>query len=120
MPKKQNKKPPEIELIQQAQNLQKKKSGVVSEMEDMVNSFDIQKILNLNEKLKAYYKKVGDEEALDLLDRMTVVMDELSEIINQVKSKRISLEQGQREIQEKLSEINEVLKMMQDWEATGL
>jgi len=120
MPKKQNKKNPEVELMQKTQELQQKKSGVVSQMEDMVENFDVQKILNLNEKLKAYYKKVGDEEALDLLDRMTIVMDELSEIINQVKAKRISLEQWQREIQEKLQEINQVLQMMQDWEATGI
>lgn len=93
MSKKQNKKNPEVELMQKVQELQQKKSGVVSQMEDMVENFDVQKILNLNEKLKAYYKKVGDEEALDLLDRMTIVMDELSEIINQVKAKRISLEQ---------------------------
>lgn len=51
---------------------------------------------------------------------MTILMQELTEIINQVKAKRISLEQGQREIQEKLQEINQVLQMMQDWEATGL
>jgi uncharacterized membrane protein YjjP (DUF1212 family) len=51
---------------------------------------------------------------------MTLAMSELSEIIEQVKAKRISLEQGQKEIQDKLKEVNEVLQLMNDWEATGL
>lgn len=89
-------------------------------MEELIHDFDVQKLLDLNTRLRTYYEKVGDEKALDLLDRMTIVMNELTEIIEQVKQKRISLEQGQREIQEKLMEINEVLQMMQDWQATGL
>jgi hypothetical protein len=80
----------------------------------------VQKIITLNERLQAYYKSVGDDRTLDLLDRMTLAMNELTEIIEQVKEKRISLEQGQKEIQEKLSEINQVLQMMQSWDATGI
>jgi uncharacterized coiled-coil DUF342 family protein len=89
-------------------------------MENLVHDFDVQKIITLNEKLQTYYRNIGDERTLELLDRMTLAMNELSEIIEQVKAKRISLEQGQREIQEKLTEINQVLQMMQSWEATGL
>lgn len=111
---------PEIKFIEDTKAINAQKSQKVSQMEDLVHDFDIQKILTLNEKLRTYYKKVGNEEVLDLLDRMTVVMNELSEIIDQVKAKRITLEQGQREIQEKLQEINQVLQMMQDWETTGI
>jgi SpoU rRNA methylase family enzyme len=114
------KKTPELELIEHAGVENAQKSEKVSEMENLVHNFDIQKIIKTNDKLRAYYKKVGDSEALELIDRMTIVMQELTEIINQVKSKRITLEQGQREIQEKLIEINEVLRTMKDWEATGL
>lgn len=117
MPKKT---PEELRLLQKFSEQNMTKEVKVSQMEELVQNFDVQKIIDLNQRLQAYYKKIGDEQALDLLDRMTLAMDELSEIINQVKSKRISLEQGQREIQEKLQEINQVLQMMQDWQATGL
>ncbi len=62
-------------------------------MENLIHNFDAQKLLDLNERLRTFYKKVGDEKALGLLDRMTVVMNELTEIIDQVQAKRISLEQ---------------------------
>jgi hypothetical protein len=116
-PKKKN---PELQLIEEARLDNTEKSEKVSQMENLVHDFDVQKILKLNERLRTYYKSKGDAEALELIDRMTIVMQELTEIINQVKSKRITLEQGQREIQEKLIEINEVLRTMKDWEATGL
>lgn len=114
------KKKPEIQVIEQAQAVNNEKAYKVNAMEDLVHNFDVQKILTLNEKLRTHYEKKKDEETLELLDRMTVVMNEVREIIDQVKAKRISLEQGQREIQEKLQEINQVLQMMKDWEATGL
>lgn len=118
--KSQKKINPEIELLQNFWAKNAEKSEKVWQMEKLVNNFDIQKLLNLNTRLRAYYEQEGDGKALDLLDRMTVIMEELSEIINQVKKKRISLEQGQKEIQEKLREVNEVLQLMNDWEATGL
>lgn len=114
------KKTPELEFIEHAGVENAQKSEKVSQMENLVHDFDVQKILKLNEKLRVYYKSKSDTEALELIDRMTIVMQELTEIINQVKAKRISLEQGQKEIREKLQEINQVLHMMQDWEATGL
>lgn len=117
MPKKIS---PEIQLLQKFSEQNMTKESKVAQMEELVQNFDVQKIIHLNQRLQEYYKKVGDEQALDLLDRMTLAMNELSEIIDQVKAKRISLEQGQKEIQEKLQEINQVLQMMQDWEATGI
>ena len=114
------KKTPEAKLLEDFSAKNAEKTEKVASMEDLVHNFDIQHIITLNEKLRTYYKKIGDDHTLELIDRMTIVMEELTEIINQVKSKRISLEQWQREIQEKLSEINEVLKMMKDSEATGL
>lgn len=62
-------------------------------MEELIHDFDVQKLLDLNTRLRAYYEKVGDTKALDLLDRMTIAMNELTEIIEQVQAKRISLEQ---------------------------
>lgn len=118
--KKISKKAPEIEKIESVQTEQKNQSTRVNVMEDLVHNFDVEKILALNEKLRSYYEKKGDAKTLELLDRMTLAMNELSEIIEQVKAKRISLEQGQKEIQEKLREVNEVLQLMNDWEATGL
>ena len=114
------KNPEEIQILEDFQAKNAKKNARVTSMENLVHDFDVQDVLKLNEELRAYYKKAGDTHILDLLDQMTEIMKDLSEIINQVKEKRISLEQGQKEIQEKLTEINEVLKMMQDWEATGL
>lgn len=115
------KKPPaELEILKKLSTQNATKEVRVSQMEELVQNFDVQNIIALNERLQKYYKSIGDERALDLLDRMTLAMNELSEIIEQVKTKRISLEQGQREIQEKLTEINQVLQMMQSWEATGL
>lgn len=115
-----NKNPEETRMLQDFEVKNAEKSEKVWRMENLIHNFDAQKLLDLNERLRTFYKKVGDEEALDLLDRMTIVMDELSEIINQVKAKRISLEQWQREIEEKLQEINQVLQMMEDWETTGI
>lgn len=125
MPKKNTnigtkKTPEEIKILEEFQNKNSIKTKKVSQMEDLVHNFDVKYVLDLNERLRIFYKKVGAPEMLDLLDRMTVVMRELTEIINQVKAKRISLEQGQKEIQEKLSEINEVLETMKDWETTGI
>lgn len=111
---------PEITILQKFEEKNAEKSEKVGRMEDLIHDFNVQKLLDLNTRLRAYYEKIGDEKALDLLDRMTVVMNELTEIIEQVKAKRISLEQGQKEIQEKLREVNEVLQLMNDWEATGL
>ncbi len=93
MPKKVVRKNPDIKQIEDTQVLNAQKSEKVSQMENLVHDFDVQKILKLNDKLRAYYQKMGDAEALELVDRMTVVMKELTEIINQVKAKRISLEQ---------------------------
>lgn len=114
------KAPEEIKILEEFNNKNAIKTSKVSQMEDLVHNFDVKYVLDLNERLRIFYKKVGASEMLDLLDRMTIVMRELTEIINQVKAKRISLEQWQKEIQEKLTEINEVLQMMKDWEATGL
>lgn len=111
---------PEIKILQNFEVKNAEKSEKVGRMEDLIHDFDVQKLLDLNTRLRAYYEKIGDTKALDLLDRMTIAMNELTEIIDQVKAKRISLEQGQKEIQEKLVEINEVLQMMNDWGATGL
>ena len=115
-----NKDSEEIKILEDFQHKNAKKNERVTSMENLVHDFDVADVLKLNEELRVYYKKVGDAHILDLLDQMTEIMRDLSEIINQVKEKRLSLEQGQKEIQEKLTEINEVLKMMQDWEATGL
>ena len=112
--------PEEIQILQDFNEKNASKSTRVGKMEDLVHNFDVQGMIDLNERLRTFYKKIGDEKILDLLDRMTVVMKELTEIISQVKAKRISLEQWQREIQEKIEEINEVLQTMKDWEATGL
>jgi glycerol dehydrogenase-like iron-containing ADH family enzyme len=125
MPKKTTKTgikktPEEIKILEEFQSKNSIKTSKVSQMEDLVHNFDVKYVLDLNERLRIFYKKVGAPEMLDLLDRMTVVMRELTEIINQVKAKRISLEQWQKEIQEKLTEINEVLETMKDWEATGI
>lgn len=125
MPKKNNKTstgktPEEMKILKEFTSKNASKTIKVTAMEDIVHSFDVKYVLDLNERLRIFYKKVGAPEMLDLLDRMTVIMRELTEIINQVKAKRISLEQGQKEIQEKLSEINEVLETMKDWEATGI
>lgn len=92
MPKK-TKQSSELQTIENAQLLNAKKSEKVSQMEDIVHNFDIQKILTLNEKLRKHYGQMGDKEILELIDRMTLVMNELSEIIEQVKAKRITLEQ---------------------------
>lgn len=110
----------EVQILENFNAKNAKKTERVASMETLVHDFDIQDILALNEELRVYYKTVGDAHILDLLDQMTEIMRDLSEIINQVKAKRISLEQGQKEIQEKLSEINEVLLTMKDWEATGI
>lgn len=112
--------PEEIKILQDFNEQNASKNTKVGKMEDLVHNFDIQWMIDLNERLRAFYKKIGDTKILDLLDRMTIVMQELTEIINQVKSKRLSLEQWQREIQEKIQEINEVLETMKDWSATGL
>ncbi len=115
-----NGKPETVKILEDFTAKNEEKSDRVARMEDLVHNFDMQHILDLNEKLRFYYKKIGDKQILELLDTMTVIMQELTEIIHQVKTKRLSLEQGQKEIQEKLSEINEVLQTMKDWEATGI
>lgn len=115
-----NQKPEVVKVLEDFTAKNEEKSDRVARMEDLVHNFDMQHILDLNEKLRFYYKKIGDKQILELLDHMTVIMQELTEIIHQVKTKRFSLEQGQKEIQEKLSEINEVLQTMKDWEATGI
>ncbi len=117
-PKKQT--PEEIKILEDFKKKNNTQTTRVGKMEDLVHNFDVQHIIDLNDRLRAFYEKIGDEKILPLLDQMTTTMRELTEIINQVKAKRISLEQGQKEIQEKLADINEVLKTLQDWEATGI
>lgn len=51
------KKKPEIEVIEQAQILNQERAYKVHEMEELVQDFDVQKILTLNEKLRSYYGK---------------------------------------------------------------
>ncbi len=117
-PKKQT--PEEIKILEDFKKKNNTQTTRVGKMEDLVHNFDVQHIIDLNDRLRAFYEKIGDEKILPLLDQMTTTMRELTEIINQVKAKRISLEQGQKEIQEKLADINEVLQTLQDWEATGI
>lgn len=117
-PKKQT--PEEIKILEDFNKKNNTQTTRVGKMEDLVHNFDVQHIIDLNDRLRAFYEKIGDEKILPLLDQMTTTMRELTEIINQVKAKRISLEQGQKEIQEKLADINEVLQTLQDWEATGI
>lgn len=85
--------PEEIQILQDFNEKNASKSIKVDKMEDLVHNFDVQGMIDLNERLRTFYKKIGDEKILDLLDRMTVVMKELTEIISQVKAKRLSLEQ---------------------------
>lgn len=117
-PKKQT--PEEIKILEDFKKKNNTQATRVGKMEDLVHNFDVQHIIDLNDRLRTFYEKIGDEKILPLLDQMTTTMHELTEIINQVKAKRISLEQGQKEIQEKLADINEVLQTLQDWEATGI
>lgn len=114
------KTPQELKLLQDFANLQGNKTQKVLSMETLVRDFDTESILKLNQDLREYYATVGDTRMLGLIDRMTSIMRELTEIIHQVKAKRISLELAQKEILEKLDEINEVLQTMKDWEATGI
>ena len=95
IPKKKTKQntPEEIQILQDFNEKNASKSTKVVKMEDLVHNFDVQGMIDLNERLRTFYKKIGDEKILDLLDRMTVVMKELTEIISQVKAKRLSLEQ---------------------------
>ncbi len=86
------KNPEEIQILEDFQAKNAKKNARVTSMENLVHDFDVQDVLKLNEELRAYYKKAGDAHILDLLDQMTEIMRDLSEIINQVKEKRISLE----------------------------
>ncbi len=118
--KKIEKKSPEVDFLEKHQIESAEKSSRVSQMEELIHDFDVQAILDLNDNLRIFYKKVGDTKALDLLDQMTIIMNELTEIISQVKAKRKSLEQGEKEIREKLAEVNQVLESLQGWEATGI
>lgn len=112
--------PEGIKILEDFKKKNNAQTTRVGKMEDLVHNFDVQHIIDLNDRLRVFYEKIGDEKVLSLLDQMTTIMRELTEIINQVKAKRISLEQWQREIQEKLADINEVLQTLQDWEATGI
>ena len=115
----QPKKTDPIEMLQQVQVQNEAKKERVVRMDTLVHDFDIQYLFDLNRDLRAFYLKIGDEHILELLDQMTGIMRELTEIITQVNAKKISLEQGQKEIQEKLVEVNEILQMMKNWESIG-
>ena len=106
-------------MLQQVQVQNEAKKERVVRMDTLVHDFDIQYLFDLNRDLRAFYLKIGDEHILELLDQMTGIMRELTEIITQVNAKKISLEQGQKEIQEKLVEVKEILQMMKNWESIG-
>ena len=112
--------PKELQMLQDLNNKNREKSATVTRMEDMIEGFDIQYVLDLNVRLRDYYAKIGDRDMIPLIDQMTETMRDLTEIINQVKVKRLTLEQGQREIHEKLEEISQVLQTLKEWEMTAL
>jgi uncharacterized membrane protein YheB (UPF0754 family) len=96
------------------------RSTRVARMESAVKNIDPESVLALNSELREFYTEHEDKRIIELLDRMTHIMTQLAQIINQVKAKRMSLEVGQKEIDEKLNEITDVIEAMKDWSATGL
>lgn len=112
--------PKELQMLQDLNNKNRAKSDTVTRMEDMIEGFDIQYVLDLNVRLRDYYAQIGDRDMIPLIDQMSETMRQLTEIINQVKTKRLTLEQSQHEIHEKLEEINQVLQTLKEWEMTAL
>ncbi len=96
------------------------RSRRVKKMESIVQLIDIPPIIELNNRLRAFYNKHGTPEITNLLDRMTTLMNQVTEIVHQVRSKRITLEIAEREIRERISEINDVADMMNQWETVGV
>lgn len=96
------------------------RSTRVARMESAVKNLDPESVLALNSELREFYIEHEDKRIIELLDRMTHIMTQLAQIISQVKAKRMSLEAGQKEIDEKLHEITDVLEEMKDWESTGI
>jgi|GEM_PF-3098142 len=55
---KKTKTPPEIQLLQNYSSKSAAKEEKVSQMEGLVGNFNIQGLLDLNERLRAYYAKI--------------------------------------------------------------
>ncbi len=121
MPKTQ--KIPSTEAQKFLNDFEKTHSGQshrIEKMESVVDLVDTESIIDLNDRLRAFYTKHENPEILHLLDKMTTIMNQITEIIQQVKSKRISLSVAEQEIQERVSEIDEVVDMMKQWETVGV
>ncbi len=121
MPKTQ--KTPSAEAQKLLNTFEKNHSGQsrrVGKMESVVNLVDIESIIDLNNRLRTFYEKHENPEILHLLDRMTSIMNQITEIIRQVRSKRMTLSVAEQEIQERISEIDEVVDMLKQWETAGV
>lgn len=77
-----------------------------------LEEFDFDAIFEANTIVRNFFEKWDNQDGVKLVDRMTNVMKNLKVLVDFVKSRRISVEMGERELAEFQKEMKEVNDML--------
>ena len=78
-----------------------------------LEEFDFDAIFEANTLVRNFFEKWDNQEGVKLVDRMTNVMKNLKVLVDFVKSRKLSVEMGEKEMvefQKELKEINQLLE----------
>lgn len=77
-----------------------------------LEEFDFDAIFKANQNVRDFFETWDNQEGVRLVDRMTNVMKNLKVLVDFVKSRRISVEMGERELADFQKEMKEVSDML--------
>jgi hypothetical protein len=84
------------------------KKMIVDLQQKKLEEFDFDAIFEANALVRNFFERWDNPEGVKLVDRMTNVMKNLKILVDFVKSRKMSVEMGEREMAEFQKELKEV------------
>jgi|GEM_PF-3587755 len=94
------------------EDLLRYKKLVADLQQKKLEEFDFDAIFEANTVVRNFFEKWDNQEGMKLVDRMTNVMKNLKVLVDFVKSRRVSVEMGEKELAEFQKEMKEVSDML--------
>ncbi|MEI6711896.1 MAG: hypothetical protein WCK88_07120 [bacterium] len=77
-----------------------------------LEEFDFDAIFEANTVVRNFFEKWDNQDGVKLVDRMTNVMKNLKVLVDFVKSRKLSVEMGEKELAEFQAELKEINQML--------
>lgn len=80
-----------------------------------LEEFDFDAIFKANTVVRNFFEKWDNSEGIKLVDRMTNVMKNLKVLVDFVKSRKLSVEMGEREMLEFQKDLKQINQLLEDF-----